>query len=142
MRLNFDWWRWMVIVAMGMMVLSLLCRCTTTRYVQVPEYHTRYVTRTDTLLRQDSVYVRDSVWVRSSGDTTTIYKYRYRDRWRNVYRTSTDTVIKRDSLTVVNEVEKPLTSRQAALVRLGEVFIGFMALSVLGAIIWLTRRFS
>lgn len=45
-------------------LLTLLTGCRSVRYVSVPEYHTEYKVRVDSVLRRDSVWVRDSVAVR------------------------------------------------------------------------------
>lgn len=130
-----------VVVSLWLWILCVTC-CTSTKYVTVPEYHTEYITRTDSVIKADSVYVHDSIWVQMVGDTTTIYKYKYKDRLKYMYKTNTDTIIKRDSITVVNEIEKPLTSRQTALIGMGRVLLVLLGISVLGAVIWLIRKLT
>jgi len=87
---------------LAILLVSLLlfhgCR---TKYVSVPEYHERYVVKSDTLRLSDSIYVKDSVFVCRNGDTVTINKILYRDRYRNVYKTKIDTVLVRDSIRVL-----------------------------------------
>jgi len=92
-------------------VVSLLAGCRT-KYVAVPEVHTRdsIVLR----LQRDSIFLHDSVYVNTftKGDTLYIYKekttYLYKDR----LRIDTVSVAKTDSVSVVVEVEKPLTRWQ------------------------------
>ena len=96
-------------------VLSLLLclmGCRTVRYVHVPEYHTRYKTRVDTVQRWDSVYFRDSVYIATKGDTVYLTKTHWRERFRNIYHVKADTVMQRDSVRVPYPVEKPLTKWQ------------------------------
>lgn len=89
-------------------VLTCLVGCRTVRYVSVPEYHTEYKARVDSVLRHDSVWVHDSVAVRLMGDTV------WRDRWhtetayRYLYKTKTDTVQKTDTVRVPLPVERRL----------------------------------
>lgn len=89
-------------------VLTCLVGCRSVRYVSVPEYHTEYKARVDSVLRHDSVWVHDSVAVRLMGDTV------WRDRWHTetaykyVYKTKTDTMVKRDSVRVPLPVERRL----------------------------------
>lgn len=89
-------------------LLTCLVGCRTVRYVSVPEYHTEYKVRTDSVLRHDSVWVHDSVAVRLMGDTV------WRDRWhtetayRYLYKTKTDTVVRTDSVRVPLPVERRL----------------------------------
>ena len=61
----------------------------------------------DTLTVRDSVFVHDSVMVTLRGDTVMVEKFNivYRDRWRD--RLRTDSFVRRDTVTVVMEVEKP-----------------------------------
>lgn len=41
------------IIAVAMLILSMFCRCTTTKYVPVTEYKDRVVVKTDSLLKTD-----------------------------------------------------------------------------------------
>lgn len=79
-------------------MITLCAGCTTIREVEVVK------TRTDTLIQtkvqRDSIYIekRDSVVTQVTGDTVTIEKWHYRDRWRDrvktdtLYRSKTDTI--------------------------------------------------
>lgn len=93
-------------------VFMSLTGCKTIKFVPVPEYHTLYKTRVDTVQRWDSVYFRDSVYMAAKGDTVYLTKTHWRERFRNVYHTKTDTVIQRDSIRVPYPVEKQLTKWQ------------------------------
>lgn len=102
-----------------------------TKYVSVPEYHTEYITKTDSFTQRDSVFVKDSIYMWMQGDT--IYKEKfsviYKDRWRDRYLC--DTVIKTDSIRVPYPIEKKLSKWQqikldvggGALVALGIALI-------------------
>lgn len=83
-----------------LLVPLLLFHGCRTKYVSVPEYHERYVVKSDTLRLSDSIYVKDSVFVYRNGDTVTIIKILYRDRYRNVFKTRIDTILVRDSVRV------------------------------------------
>ena len=61
--------RVVIAIAVSILIISMLCRCTTTKYVPVTEYKDRVVVKTDSLLKTDSVYVHDSVSVYIRGDT-------------------------------------------------------------------------
>lgn len=78
--------------------LIVLSGCRSVKYVSVPEYRTQTITKTDTITRQDSVWTKDSVFVFKSGDTMTVTRIVYRDRWHTLYRSVRDTVVKRDSI--------------------------------------------
>lgn len=87
-------------VAIGLLaclLISLLTGCKT-KYVAVPEYHTRdsvrVVSTVDTLLRHDSVYVREFM----KGDTVYVQKDRTRYVYKYVGHTDTAYVTMRDSV--------------------------------------------
>jgi hypothetical protein len=86
----------------GMIAIALLFMCsgcTTIKTVEVEKV------RTDTLIvtkqQRDSIYIeqRDSIVLHSKGDTVTIDRWHWRDRWRErvvrdtIYRSKTDTVV-------------------------------------------------
>lgn len=89
-----------------------LTGCKTVKFVPVPEYHTLYKTRVDTVQLRDSVYFRDSVFIAAKGDTVYLTKTHWRERFRNVYHVKVDTIMQRDSIPVPYPVEKPLTKWQ------------------------------
>lgn len=125
----------LIIMMLGMLALSG-CK---TKYVSVPEWHERYVARTDTLLKQDSIYVRDSVFSVLRGDTVYIGRVSYRDRYKYVYRTKVDTVIKRDSIPY--PVIRELTKNEQRLISIGKCSILMVAtLCVFG--IWYRNKNS
>ena len=71
------------------------------------DYNRAELDERDTVSTVDSIYVQDSVLVMQLHDTIYITRTRekFRDRWRD--RLVTDTVIERDTVTVVRAVEKP-----------------------------------
>lgn len=103
MKRTTDYWMkiWLPVVLMAL----LLAGCKSVKYVPVTEYHDRYVSRTDTMLRVDSVYLHDSVSVMMRGDTVFTTKTRYKDRLKYVYNTKTDTVAVHDSIPYPVKVE-------------------------------------
>ena len=102
------------------MMVTVFVSCKT-HYIAVPEYHTVYQTKTDSLVQRDSIWVIDSVMLFSKADTVYLEKYRtiYKDRWRA--RTHTDTIVKRDSIRVPFPVEKSLTKMEMFRMKLGSV---------------------
>ena len=123
------------------MVLTLLSLtgCKTVRFVPVPEYHTLYKTRVDTVQRLDSVYFRDSVFIAAKGDTVYLTKTHWRERFRSVYRVKADTVMQRDSVRVPYPVEKPLTKWQRWKMDLGGWAMGVAAVLVILVILKVTK---
>lgn len=116
-----------------------LTGCKTVRYVPVPEYHTLYKTRVDTVQRWDSVYFRDSVYIAVKGDTVYLTKTHWRERFRNVYHIKADTVMQRDSILVPYPVEKQLTKWQRWKMDAGGWAMGVAAVLVILVILKVTK---
>lgn len=111
------WGRAIILLIVGLVVLALSgCK---TKYVTVPEYHTEYIVRSDTVASVDSVLLHDSVFVYHSGDTVIINKVAYRDRWRNVYKVRIDTLLRRDSVYVPTPTAQTLSKTDWRLAAIG-----------------------
>ena len=138
-----DWWQLAIVAMFILMAAGILTGCKT-KYVTVPEYHKEYIVRSDTIARVDSVLLHDSVFVYNVGDTIVINKVMYRDRMRNVYKTRTDTICKRDSIPYKVEVEKQLTKVQQCYIAVGRyAFVAaavIAVLAMLSVIVWLARK--
>ena len=107
---NGELWKWTVGALLAVLAASLLSGCKTTKYVPMEKVVYRESVRHDTLHTADSVWVHDSVSVILKGDT--VYKDRLRREkvLQRVYRTKTDTVVRRDSIPAPYPVEKELTA--------------------------------
>lgn len=128
-----------VTIIVGFLIVLLLGGCKSKEYITVPEYHAEYVCRTDTFHKMDSVYLKDSVYVYQKGDTVYYNKVAYRDRWHNIYKVKTDTIIKKDSVSVPYPVERQLTKNEQRLMTLGRLFLAFLFLVVVtmvSGILW------
>lgn len=121
----------MLSILLALLWLLCLAGCKTVRYVPLPEYHTLYKTRVDTVQRWDSVYFRDSVYMATKGDTVYLTKTQWRERLRNVYRVKTDTIMQRDSIRVPYPVERPLTRWERWKMDVGGWAMGAVAVLVI-----------
>ena len=124
--------RVVIAIAVAMLILSMFCRCTTTKYVPVTGYKDRVVVKKDSLLKTDSVYVHDSVSVYIRGDTVFKDKYHIQYRDRYIVRNKSDTFIVRDSIPYKVGVEKTLSKTDKAFLNIGKIasvclFIGIIA---------------
>lgn len=121
---------WAVILTM---TLVALVGCRTTEYVEVPVTHTEYVYRD----RVDSVAVHDSVYIKEwqRGDTIRVVEYRYKDRFRYIY--ATDTLIQRDTISVVStQVVERVEYRTRGVVKI-LAWLGVAGLLALAAYLYL-----
>ena len=122
---------------------AMLASCKTTRYVSVPEYHKEYVNRTDTFLRSDTVFRLDSVVIRQQGDTTVIERIRWQNRFVNVYKVKTDTIMKSDSIRVPYPVERRLTKWEKFKMDVGGWAVGIASAALFALVVyvvmWIVR---
>ena len=137
MNLKFNWWKWLVICSISMLILSMFCRCTTTKYVPVTEYKDRVVVKTDSLLKTDSVYVNDSVSVYIRGDTVFKDKYHFQYKDRYIVRNKSDTLIFRDSIPYKVGVEKPLSKTDRAFLNIGKIASVCLLIGILAFLGWI-----
>ena len=126
-----------ITIAVAMLILSMFCRCTTTKYVPVTEYKDRVVVKTDSLLKTDSVYVHDSVSVYIRGDTVfkDNYHLQYKDRY--IVRNKSDTLIVRDSIPYKVEVGKQLSKTDIAFLKIGKIASVFIFIGILAFLGWI-----
>ena len=134
----FRWLGTALLIVMALTALYVLVGCRT-KYVTVPEYHKEYINRTDTFLRSDTLFRLDSVVVRIQGDTTVIEKIRWQNRFVNVYKIKTDTIMKSDSIRVPYPVEKKLSKWQQFRLDFGGWAMGMLALGIVFFFIRLFR---
>ena len=134
--------RVVIVIAVAMLILSMFCRCTTTKYVPVTEYRDRVVVKMDSLLKTDSVYVHDSVSVYIRGDTVfkDNYHLQYKDRY--IVRNKSDTLIVRDSIPYKVEVGKQLSNTDIAFLKIGKIASVFIFIGILAFLGWIYWKFK
>lgn len=120
-------------------VIMSLTGCKTVKFVPVPEYHTLYKMRVDTVQRWDSIYFRDSVYIATKDDTVFLTKTHWRERLRNVYHVKSDTIMQRDSIPVPYPVEKKLNKWQQWKMDMGGWAMGVAAVFVVLVILKVTK---
>ena len=116
------WLQWLTFAILAVMLMTL-AGCRSVKYVPVTEYRDRYVSKTDSFIKTDSVYLHDSVTVFAKGDTVYIAKIHFKDRFKIIYHTKTDTVSVHDSILypVKVEVEKRQSSLDKVFTWLGKM---------------------
>lgn len=126
--------RIVIIIAVAMLVLSMFCRCTTTKYVPITEYKDRVVVNTDSFLKTDSVYVHDSISVYIKGDTVFKDKYHLQYKDRYIVKSKSDTLVVRDSVRYKVEVEKQLSKAEKFFLGFGRLAFIILILVVIALI--------
>ena len=132
--------RVVIAIAVAMLIISMFCRCTTTKYVPVTEYKDRVVVKTDSLLKTDSVYVHDSVSVYIIGDTVFKDKYHLQYKDRYIVRNKSDTLIVRDSIPYKVEVNKQLSKTDRAFLNIGKIASVCIFIGILALLGWIYRK--
>lgn len=136
-------WKWACIGLVIGIILLAFTGCKTKEYINVPSVRTEYVCRTDTFAKLDSIYMKDSVYVFKKGDTVFHNKLVYRDRYHNIYKVKTDTIIKTDSVTVPYPIERQLTKNEQRLMSLGRCYIAILfilAACAIGFTLWYRNK--
>lgn len=105
--------------------------CRSIRYVPVETVRTEYKTRDS--IRIDSIYEHDSIFLFLKGDT--VYKEKYRYKYRYLTINKTDTVMMTDSVQVPYPVEKQLSRWQQMKIELGGWAFGMVVISFIVLII-------
>lgn len=103
-------------------LMSGICftSCRNIKYVPVETVNTEYKTRDS--IRFDSIYEHDSIFLFVKGDT--VYKEKYRYKYRYLTINKTDTVMLTDSVQIPYPVEKQLTRWQQMKIELGGWAVG------------------
>lgn len=120
-----------------MLVMSVVCSCTTTRTVERIKRDSVYIDR----LKRDSIYQRDSIYMLIKGDT--VYKYEYKYRYRDKLLRDTISISKIDSIPypveVTKYVEKKLSWWQSTLLYTGAIA---WIVAIIGLAYWTNKRFN
>lgn len=131
--------------------------CRTVRFVPVPEYHTLYKTRADTVQHRDSV--RDVQWmtarevesmqlaalgiqIKGLKNALLVERDKLLQKISNEKAHKVDTIMQRDSIPVSYPVEKPLTKWQRWKMDLGGWAMGVAAVMVIVGVILVVLRVS
>ena len=124
----------LVMIVSGLLLLFLICSCKTV-YVPVPgETKTEYIYKEN----HDTAFVKDSIYIKEVQKGDTIRITEYRDRYRFRYITTTDTIVRVDSVAVpypveVVKVDHQQTWLQKTLMNIGLCFI-------FGFVLWLVLK--
>ena len=122
-----------------MLVMSIVCSCTTTKTVERVKRDSVYIDR----LKRDSIYQRDSIYMLIKGDT--VYKYEYKYRYRDKLLRDTISISKTDSIPYPVEVvktvtvDKKLSWWQSALLYTGAIA---WIVAIIGLAYWTNKRFN
>ena len=139
-NIDIDIKKWLMMLA----AMVLLTGCKTIEYVPVE------TVRTDTVkiahIVTDSVYVErhDSIVSYVKGDTVTIEKWHWRDRWRDCVKTDTVYKSRVDTVTVaVPQQQTELTKWQKTRIKIANWLlwaVGALVVAIVVRFIWRLKR--
>lgn len=107
-----------------LMLAICFTSCRSIKDVPVETVKTEYKTRDS--IRFDSIYEHDSIFLFVKGDT--VYKEKYRYKYRYLTINKTDTVMLTDSVQIPYPVEKQLTRWQQMKIELGGWAVGVIVI--------------
>lgn len=122
-----------IIILLILAVCFMSCK---TQYIPVESVRTEY--KTHDSIRFDSIYEHDSIFLFVKGDT--VYKEKYRYKYRYLTINKTDTVMLTDSVQIPYPVEKQLTRWQSIKMELGGWAFGIIIVFALIIAGWLVYR--
>ena len=103
-----------IVLILLVMIALMVCGCRGAKVVtvEVPKIEKEYVVSTDTVHQYDSVWVFNDRYI----DRDTVYLTQISQKYRYLYKTRTDTLLKTDTITVINtEQIKALTDENDGL---------------------------
>lgn len=147
---------WLILLWTALIVIALMLEgCRTTEYVPVETVHTEYINNIDTIEKVDSFW-RDRTTVVREVDSTAMVQYgiqmKEKERAWLVLQTKlerelkkerehkTDTIIQRDTIPIIQVVEKPPNRWQKLRQRVENTALLLLALSCVGGFLYLLLR--
>ena len=112
-------------------LLATGCRGSKVVTVEVPRIEKEYITSTDTVHKFDSIYVFNDRFV----DRDTVYISKVSERYKYLYKTKTDTLLRTDTITVIDTKRiEALTDENDALKATGYFYrrLGLCLLVIIG----------
>ena len=120
----------------AILLIFILCSCSSVKYVPVETVRTEYKTRDS--IRHDSIYQHDSVFYMVKGDT--VYKYREKYLYKYLFFNKTDTILKVCSIQVPYPIEKQLARWENVKIMIGGWVINFILVFILAVAVWMAYK--
>lgn len=99
MKKKYCMMRKIVLIILGLLALVVSgCRGSKIVTMEVPKVEKEYVVSVDTVHQFDSVYVFNDRFV----DRDTVYISKVNEKYRYIYKTRVDTLLRTDTITIVN----------------------------------------
>ena len=120
-----------LILVLGLLAIVVSgCGGTKVVTVEVPKIEKEYITSTDTVHQYDSVYISNDRYI--IGDTVVVSKYV--DRYKYLYKTRVDTLLKTDTVTIVNTKQIEALAKENDALKATGYFYRRLGLCLIGII--------
>ena len=106
------------------------CRGSKVVTVEVPKIEKEYVVSTDTVHRFDSVYVFNDRYV----NYDTVYITKVKEKYKHLYKTRVDTLVKIDTVTIVNTKQIEALAKENDALKATGLFYRRLGLCLIGII--------
>ena len=121
----------LLIIVLGFIALAVCsCRGSKVVTVEVPKIEKEYITSTDTVRQYDSVWVYNEKYAQKD----TIYINKVSERYKYLYKTKIDTLIKTDTITVINTEQIEALAKENDALKATGLFYRRLGLCLLGII--------
>ena len=119
------------LVILGLLAL-MVCSCRGTRVitVDVPRIEKDYVVSTDTVHQYDSVFVFNDRYI----DRDTVYITKVNEKYKYLYRTRVDTILKTDTVTIVDTKQIEALVKENDALKASGYFYRRLGLCLIGII--------
>lgn len=127
-----------IVLILLVMIALLATGCKGSKIVtmEVPKIEKEYIVSTDTVRQYDSVYVFNDRYI----DRDTVYLTKTSEKYRYLYKTRVDTLMRTDTITIVDETK--IVEQQEQIKSLENVMsvyrlIGIMMIGVIACLVLL-----
>lgn len=123
--------RKLVLVILGLLALMATgCRGTKVVTVDVPKIEKEYVVSTDTVHQYDSVWVFNDRYAQKD----TIYITKVSEKYKYLYRTKVDTLVKCDTITLIDTKQIKALAKENDALKASGLFYRRLGLCLIGII--------
>lgn len=127
-----------IVLILLVMIALLATGCKGSKIVtmEVPKIEKEYIVSTDTVRQYDSVYVFNDRYI----DRDTVYLTKTSEKYRYLYKTRVDTLLKIDTVTVVNTKQIEALSDENDALKATMYFYRYLGFCLIGIIFLMGLR--
>ena len=121
----------LLIIVLGFIALMATgCKGAKVITVDVPRIEKEYIVSTDTVHQYDSIWIYNDRYI----DRDTVYITKVNEKYKYLYRTRVDTLLKTDTITVINTEQIEALEKENDELKAVGYFYRYLCLCLLGII--------